>query len=124
MLSGDETVAGRISATEEMMISNVTRRGLLRAAAAVTAISGFTIIETPAARAAGKPYRIALSNSFIGNKWRIEMENVYKAALQMEPYKSDVIPRLADQNLCAHSRSPMDMMRHGWASSLFHVSQQ
>lgn len=34
--------------------------------------------------------KIALSNSYIGNKWRLEMENVFKAALQMEPYKSEV----------------------------------
>ena len=34
--------------------------------------------------------KIALSNSFIGNKWRIEMENLFKAALQMEPYKTEV----------------------------------
>ncbi|MGH7101832.1 MAG: sugar ABC transporter substrate-binding protein, partial [Acetobacteraceae bacterium] len=42
------------------------------------------------ARAAEKKWKIALSNSFIGNKWRIEMENLFKAALQMEPYKSEV----------------------------------
>ncbi|MGH7159074.1 MAG: sugar ABC transporter substrate-binding protein [Acetobacteraceae bacterium] len=42
------------------------------------------------ARAAGKKMKIALSNSFIGNKWRIEMENLFKAALLMEPYKSEV----------------------------------
>ncbi len=38
--------------------------------------------------------------------------------------ENQLIPRLFDQNLCAHSRMPMDMTRHGWASSLFHVSQQ
>jgi ribose transport system substrate-binding protein len=38
----------------------------------------------------GRKLRIALSNSYIGNQWRIEMENLYKAALQMEPYKSQV----------------------------------
>jgi ribose transport system substrate-binding protein len=42
------------------------------------------------ASAADKPFRIALSNSYIGNKWRLEMENVFKAALQMEPFKSQV----------------------------------
>ena len=36
------------------------------------------------------PYKIALSNSFIGNKWRIEMENLFKAACKMEPYKTQV----------------------------------
>src|SRR3984885_4505709 len=34
--------------------------------------------------------KIALSNSFIGNKWRLTMENLFKAALQMEPYKSEI----------------------------------
>jgi ribose transport system substrate-binding protein len=37
-----------------------------------------------------KTFKIVLSNSYIGNKWRIEMENLFKAALQMEPYKSQV----------------------------------
>ena len=40
--------------------------------------------------AAGKKHKIALSNSYIGNEWRIEMENLFKAAIQMEPYKSTV----------------------------------
>ena len=43
-----------------------------------------------ASAAPAKKFKIALSNSFIGNKWRIEMENVWKAALQMEPFKSQV----------------------------------
>ena len=34
------------------------------------------------------------------------------------------IPMLTDQNPCAQSRNPMDMMRQGWASSLFQASQQ
>jgi ribose transport system substrate-binding protein len=38
----------------------------------------------------GRRFKIALSNSYIGNKWRIEMENVFKAALEMEPFKSQV----------------------------------
>ena len=36
----------------------------------------------------GAPYSIALSNSFIGNTWRVEMENEFKAACAMEPYKT------------------------------------
>ena len=31
---------------------------------------------------------------------------------------------LCDQNRCAQSRNPMEMMRHGCSSSLFQVSQQ
>jgi ribose transport system substrate-binding protein len=38
----------------------------------------------------GKKFKIALSNSYIGNQWRIEMVNEFKAALQMEPFKSQV----------------------------------
>ncbi len=34
--------------------------------------------------------QIALANSYIGNTWRIEMENQWKAALAMEPYASQV----------------------------------
>lgn len=51
---------------------------------------------------------------------------IAKVAQQAIAKKAElqVIPRLFDQNLCAHSRMPMDMTRHGWASSLFHVSQQ
>jgi ribose transport system substrate-binding protein len=34
----------------------------------------------------GAPYSIALSNSFIGNTWRVEMENEFKGACAMPPY--------------------------------------
>jgi len=37
-----------------------------------------------------KKLKIALANSYIGNTWRIEMENEWKAALQMEPYASQI----------------------------------
>jgi ribose transport system substrate-binding protein len=33
------------------------------------------------------PFRIALANSYIGNTWRIEMENLFKAGVQMPPFK-------------------------------------
>ena len=52
--------------------------------------AGTGLLTRPAIAAASKPYKIALSNSFIGNKWRLEMENVFKAALLMEPFKTDV----------------------------------
>jgi ribose transport system substrate-binding protein len=64
----------------------LTRRTLLGTAAVATT----TGLLTRPSLATGKKFRIALSNSYIGNKWRIEMENVFKAALQMEPYKSQV----------------------------------
>ena len=64
----------------------LARRSLLAASGA-----GFLVTSLPrTSRAAGKPLKIALSNSYIGNKWRIEMENLFKAALQMEPFKGQV----------------------------------
>ncbi len=69
------------------MVHRVTRRTLLGAAGASAA--GISLLSRPAL-AQGKKHKIALSNSYIGNKWRIEMENVFKAALQMEPFKSQV----------------------------------
>lgn len=45
---------------------------------------------TPQAAPGGKTLNIALSNSYIGNKWRIEMVNVLRGAFGMEPYKSEV----------------------------------
>src|SRR3954449_4450592 len=40
--------------------------------------------------AGGKKVKIALANSFIGNKWRIEMVNTFKGACGMPPYKDKV----------------------------------
>lgn len=37
---------------------------------------------------ASPPFKIALSNAYIGNTWRIEMNNLWKAATKMEPYKT------------------------------------
>ena len=67
------------------MINTLKRRTLLGIAGAVSTGA----LARPAI-AADKKLKIALSNSYIGNKWRIEMENVFKAALQMEPFKSQV----------------------------------
>jgi ribose transport system substrate-binding protein len=68
----------------------LTRRLLLQAGG-TGLVAGALTAPTPAMAApAGKKLKIALSNSYIGNKWRIEMENVFKSALQMEPYKSEV----------------------------------
>ena|SRR5947208_553405 len=35
-----------------------------------------------------------------------------------------LLPNPIDQNPWAHWRSPMDMMRQGWSTSLFHAAQQ
>ena len=37
---------------------------------------------------------------------------------------TDLYQELSDQDPWAQLRSPMDMMVHGWASSLFQASQQ
>lgn len=66
------------------MHASLTRRTLLGSAAAASGL-----LATPAI-AQKKKFKIALSNSYIGNKWRIEMENVFKAALQMDPFKSEI----------------------------------
>jgi ribose transport system substrate-binding protein len=67
------------------MTHALTRRTLLGTAAATSA----GLLTRPSL-AAGRKFKVALSNSFIGNKWRIEMENVFKAALQMDPFKSQI----------------------------------
>jgi len=74
------------------MTGSFTRRGILRVGA--TGLIGLGVAGasplTAAAAEEAKKFKIALSNSYIGNKWRIEMENVFKAALGMEPFKSAV----------------------------------
>ncbi|HLX19427.1 MAG TPA: sugar ABC transporter substrate-binding protein [Gaiellaceae bacterium] len=57
-------------------------------ALAVLIVAGVTV--TGAAAAPQTTYKIALSNSFIGNKWRIEMENLFKGACKMPPYTTTV----------------------------------
>lgn len=59
----------------------------------ILAVVLVTVIATRApATSPGKshtgPYSIALSNSYIGNTWRVEMENEFKAACAMAPYKT------------------------------------
>ncbi len=68
------------------MPHSIARRSLLAASGAGLLAAALP----PGAHATGRKLKIALSNSYIGNKWRIEMENLFKAALQMEPYKSQV----------------------------------
>jgi len=63
---------------------------LLAVAAAVLLIAAGCSSGSPSKPAAGKKLKIALSNSFIGNQWRVEMENVFKAACAMPPYSEQV----------------------------------
>ncbi|TKK87581.1 substrate-binding domain-containing protein [Herbidospora galbida] len=66
---------------------NLPRLGMLIVLVLATACG--TAAEPPASAPGGK-LKIALSNSFIGNQWRVEMENVFKAACAMPPYKDQV----------------------------------
>ncbi len=74
------------------MSEKLTRRGVLQlgamGAAGLSALNLFPNGVTAANAATAKKFKIALANSFIGNKWRIEMENVWKSRSQMEPFKS------------------------------------
>jgi ribose transport system substrate-binding protein len=62
----------------------------------VTAMAALAVAGVAITAASGQPaarqdkFKIALSNSFIGNKWRIEMENLFKAGCKMQPYKAQV----------------------------------
>jgi len=50
---------------------------------------------------------------------------VAKARGAMPPARAGpLIPNPIDQNPWAHWRSPMDMIRQGWSTSLFHAAQQ
>ena len=93
-LAGDEPVAPRAGTQttqqpgqigrEEILTTLIQRRSVLQ-----TGVAGLTGLAAaglrPARAQEGKKLRIALSNSYIGNKWRIEMENASRRALQMEP---------------------------------------
>jgi ribose transport system substrate-binding protein len=71
-------------------VRELTRRRFLVSAGG--AVLGMTVAGCSGAAGSkvhGK-LRIPLANSFIGNSWRLEMENLYKAALQEEPYRSQV----------------------------------
>jgi ribose transport system substrate-binding protein len=57
------------------------------------------LVTTTACSGSSKPKKdsatngklsIALSNSYIGNQWRIEMVNIFRAACAMPPYKDNV----------------------------------
>lgn len=73
------------------MTIQATRRHLLQTAGFGLAALPLMVASPGFAQSAGKTYKIALSNSYIGNKWRLEMENVFKAALAMDPFKTEVV---------------------------------
>lgn len=73
--------------------ATLTRRRFVRRAA--TSAAGLTVLGVAGCSgAAGSrvkdKLKIPLANSSIGNTWRLEMENTYRAALGSEPYRSQV----------------------------------
>jgi len=57
---------------------------------ATVAIAAASAASRSTSGHAAKKYRIALANSFIGNTWRVEMENLFKAGCKMPPYNEEV----------------------------------
>ena len=68
----------------------ITRRRLLvRAGGAVLGLTVAGCSGAAGSKTHGK-LKVPLANSLIGNSWRLEMENPYKAALPMDPYRTQV----------------------------------
>jgi len=62
---------------------------------AVVLVTAAVAITTAAASSRGSAkkatvFKVALANSFIGNTWRLEMENLFKAGCKMPPYSQEV----------------------------------
>jgi ribose transport system substrate-binding protein len=73
--------------------AGLTRRRFIGTASRT--IAGFSVLGAAGCNGAAgsrvkSKLKIPLANSFIGNTWRLEMENTYRAALAMEPYSSQV----------------------------------
>ena len=54
--------------------------------------------------------------------YRCTEERYYKEREREE--KELIIPNPTDQNRCAQSRNPIDMIVQGWSTSLFQAKQQ
>src|SRR6266404_4840069 len=70
-------------------------RRLLAPLFAAMLVAAIVIAAAPASQKGpsathAKKWKIALANSFIGNTWRVEMENLFKAGCAMPPYKAQV----------------------------------
>ena len=67
-----------------------SRRRLILSTGCVAAAGAVAFGGSLPARAASKPYHIALSNSYIGNQWRVEMVNLTQAYAKQH-LASDVV---------------------------------
>ncbi|HTW28411.1 MAG TPA: substrate-binding domain-containing protein [Acetobacteraceae bacterium] len=88
---------------------NLSRRWLWAAALAVASIP----VGTVGSRAAGKTYQIYLSNNFVGNDWRQQMERVAQVAAGKEPFKGHVALHIenADSTVQAQINSLNNIIR-------------
>lgn len=79
-----------------------SRRKVFRVAAAgavaTAALGGAAGCGVSQAASGRGRFQIALANSYIGNSWRIEMENQWKTALKMEPFASQVEGSIYNSN--------------------------
>jgi len=77
-----------------------------------TAASKATTATSARAVTQKKVYTIALSNSYIGNTWRVEMENDFKAACAMAPFKNHVKCSVynATNNVSSQEQQMSDMI--------------
>jgi len=62
----------------------------------------------------------------------LELEQPFAGVLHISPLPmhkmvyglNELIPNPTDQNRCAQSRNPIDMIVQGWSTSLFQAKQQ
>lgn len=63
-----------------------------------------------------KVFRIALANSFVGNTWRLEMENIFKAGCQMPPYNKEIscsVYNAGDNDVATQQQQLSDLISSG-----------
>src|SRR6516164_2345435 len=61
---------------------------------------------------------------YLGTRYSAHGQVHRNGARPLQGLLEGLIPNPIDQNPWAHWRSPMDMMRQGWSTSLFHAAQQ
>lgn len=97
--------------------SVVAIRLAVSALVGVLMTAGTIATASASSLAAGKDahFTIALSNSYIGNTWRIEMENEFKSACKMAPIKTAVNCSIynANNNVPAQRSQMSDLIASG-----------
>src|SRR6516162_7056287 len=80
-------------------------------------LAGHILIE-----AGGAGRSMAMSRCALAAAWA--QPACLKSFTDLNSEQQPLIPNPIDQFPWAHWRSPMDMMRQGWSTSLFHAAQQ